>query len=173
MKKIMTAVMAAALALTMSVSAFAAGSTGSISASSSSSSHSSSSASTTDSEPATLSNGQYVSVGTSTMSEDNKTYAANAVAWERSQGNNAIVVDVAPGFVGDITVAAPVTTSSAVFAYKLHNGETVTVPVTSVGNGYVVVHSDGNNCPYVIVIAGGASATATAATGTSPKTGVN
>ena len=172
MKKIMTAVMAAALALTMSVSAFAAGSTGSISASSSSSSSSSSSASTAT-EPATLSNGQYVSVGTSTMNESDKTYAANAVAWERSQGNNAIVVDVAPGFVGDITVAAPVTTSSAVFAYKLHNGETVTVPVTSVGNGYVVVHSDGNNCPYVIVIAGGASATATAATGTSPKTGVN
>ena len=172
MKKIMTAVMAAALALTMSVSAFAAGSTGSISASSSSSSSSSSSASTTT-EPTTLSNGQYVSVGTSTMNESDKTYAANAVAWERSQGNNAIVVDVAAGFVGDITVAAPVTTSSAVFAYKLHNGETVTVPVTSVGNGYVVVHSDGNNCPYVIVIAGGASATATAATGTSPKTGVN
>lgn len=171
MKKIMTAVMAAALALTMSVSAFAAGSTGSISASSSSSSHSSSST-TTDTEPATLSNGQYVSVGTSTMNESDKTYAANAVAWERSQGNNAIVVDVAPGFVGDITVAAPVTTSSAVFAYKLHNGETVTVPVTSVGNGYVVVHSDGNNCPYVIVIAGGASASATAATGTSPKTGL-
>lgn len=112
-----------------------------------------------------------VTVGTANMTAEETTYANNAVAWERSQGNTAIVIDVPAGYQGDITVAAPVTTTTNVFAYKLHNGETVTVPVVSVGSGYVVVHSDGNNCPYVIVAAGTAATTGAAA-GTSPKTGL-
>lgn len=145
MKKILMAVAAMAMALTMSVAAFAEGSI------------------------QTLSNGAYVAAGTATMTVVEKTAAENAVAWENSQGNTAAVVDVAEGFVGDFTVAIPCTAGANVYGYKIKNGATVSVPVTA-GNGYVSVYSDGNNCPYVIVVAGGASAAA--ATGTSPKTGL-
>lgn len=162
MKKVLGVFVAAVLAFALAVTPSAESSTSAVSSSKSSSSSSTS---------ASVETSKTVTVGTANMTAEETTYANNAVAWERSQGNTAIVIDVPAGYQGDITVAAPVTTTTNVFAYKLHNGETVTVPVVSVGSGYVVVHSDGNNCPYVIVAAGTAATTGAAA-GTSPKTGL-